>query len=168
MARALTLVALIAAACASRTVGEGGSEEPAPAVSKRSDAGSGGGAAESVQRTTHLALELSEVEERREPPRTRVFVDVTDETGARDREEIGVFEGECTEVSGQLEGEPMDPILGADCWHEDQGVKLRFVVRDWVLIVLRARVYSKDEDPYYDEHQRIELTKGSRVVTDFD
>jgi hypothetical protein len=156
------VTALIAfAACGGRTrsVGRGGAragstETPAP----------GGDGDAPPRRVLHLAIEVEPVEQAT-PPRSRVDLVTTDQTGATDRTEIGEFAGSCAETSAAHRADAMRPLLSVDCSGGDPEMLLRFVHRGSELIVLRARLFA-GEEPSYDEHTRIPLPTGVPVRTD--
>jgi hypothetical protein len=154
--------AAAAAGCGTRNVlgtpageGGGGGEAAAP------------GAPSAARRLAHVSIDLLPVD--RPPRRTRVHVVVTDETGAARPREVGVFDGECADVSVIARTERLRPLLGADCGAGGTRVLLRLVARDSSLILLRAVVTGDpSEEPEFDQLARIDLPSGTRVLTDLD
>lgn len=102
-----------------------------------------------------------------EPPTTRVVLQRTFETGAREPYELGTFEGACTVWTPGPD--PADPyaeraVTGIDCWHAGAGTRLRLVRQmSGELIVVRASVDEMAGDISYEEYDRIKIRPGARL-----
>lgn len=120
-----------------------------------------------VRKVTHIGLEYVSNESDPEKPSSRVSLIFTNETGARLREEIGMYDGGCSDVSRAARAEAMKPILGLDCWSGDSGVMLRFAHRKHKLYVVIAEVNRESPEPSYRPLRTIDLPLAP-VVTDYD
>jgi hypothetical protein len=101
-----------------------------------------------------------------DPPRNRVYLSLTDETGASTQTDLGVHDGSCTPWSpaeGTDDPYARDAILGLRCWHAGAGVVLRVVRRHGRLIVLRAPIDEYDDELHYEEARTVPLPAGADV-----
>jgi hypothetical protein len=102
-----------------------------------------------------------------EPPTTRVVLQRTFETGAREPYELGTFDGACT--VWKPAPDPNDPyaeraVTGIDCWHAGAGDRLRLVRQmGGELIVVRAQLDEMVDEISYEEYDRVKIRPGARL-----
>jgi hypothetical protein len=96
-----------------------------------------------------------------DPPRTKVFLAVTDETGASQSHPFGEFTGTCSDL-----GPKGDAKSVLQCWWAGQGVKLYVVVRGQDVVILRLDLdEAVPEDPMdRREIERITVAPGAVIM----
>jgi hypothetical protein len=96
-----------------------------------------------------------------EPPRTRAWLEVTDETGASQSFPIDTFDGNCSAEAGGAMG-----ALGTlRCWWAGAGANVIAVLRGPEIIILRQWVEKAAEEPLdYEELSRVTIAYGAKVV----
>jgi hypothetical protein len=155
--RLLFLCATFAIACGgSRSVGKGEDPKASPA---EHDAGP---EQPVVAKAIHVALEIYPPKEYEDPPKSRIVVVTTNETGSTERSRVGSFAGTCEDVSTAHRRDPMTPLLSADCTK----ALVRLVKKGDKLVILRAWV-AEDVDAFsFDPIGEVELPFGVPVTTD--
>lgn len=96
-----------------------------------------------------------------EPPKTRAWLEVTDETGAAQSFPIDTYVGNCSaEPGGEL------GALGTlRCWWAGAGANVIAVMRGPEIIVLRQWVEEGADEPFdYEELSRVTTAYGAKVV----
>ncbi|MCA9674216.1 MAG: hypothetical protein H6709_22980 [Kofleriaceae bacterium] len=150
-----TTVALmtVAAAC-------GGKDKGATAGPGAGSDTGGGGSTLTKQEVISFGTQLATAADA-DPPKTRVWLGLTDETGASQSFPIDTFTGTCSAE----EGGDMGALGTLRCWWAGAGVNLIAVARGAEVIVLRQWVEEQQDEPLdYEELQRIQVTYGAKVV----
>jgi hypothetical protein len=161
----LALAAAPLAACGSQAVAADEPTQPSAA----SGASPEGEATAPARQVVHVALELDDLMNVREPgaDQTRVSLITRDESGAQQRHVLGVFAGICTaaEVGGPEGGLAAAAIAGADCRGGARQTRVRVLHQADELVALRAWLDEDDDTfPSYEELQRVAVGAGAHVV----
>ena len=120
----------------------------------------GGGSTLTKQEVISFGTQLATAADA-DPPKTRVWLGLTDETGASQSFPIDTFTGTCSAE----EGGDMGALGTLRCWWAGAGVNLIAVARGAEVIVLRQWVEEQQDEPLdYEELQRIQVTYGAKVV----
>lgn len=170
-ARAALVLALLAgvivcvAGCGTRDVG-GGAKEPGDTTSATA---SGKSKPSGAVATLHMALEFAVQES--DPPQTQIDLVETNETGSSTRHNLGLFDGECKDMTAEVRREE-NVFLAFHCqpFGNQRGVLVHILNRRGRLILLRA--WLGTHKPTFDEFDQIgELPPyqgGASLSTDFD
>lgn len=96
-----------------------------------------------------------------ETPKTKVWMSVTDETGAAKSFPVDEIAATCTaETGGDL-----GAVGTLRCWYAGAGANYIAVARNQNLIILRQWTQEEDEEPAdYEELKQIPLPLGARVT----
>jgi hypothetical protein len=95
-----------------------------------------------------------------DPPQTRVFLEVTDETGAATSYPLGEVAATCSSESGG----DMGALGTLTCWYAGGGATFIAVARAGEVIVLRRWTDEGESDPAdYEEQHRVTIPVGSKV-----
>lgn len=157
------LCSVSAVACGSRSVG---SEEPSE---------SGGTVQEQYQQpvvASVLVVSMEFEQQASEPPTTQVSLIETNETGASTRHNLGVFDGECKDVTTDVRRSEPKVLLAFHCkpFENQRGVLVHIVARRSQLILLRAWLGSTK--PTFDEFDQIgelpPFPTGVPIKTEYD
>ncbi len=154
---AIPAFVLALAACGTRT--PGGAAGPGPTGT---GAGTGTASGAPLVKQTVVSFGTSAATGAGvEPPQTRVWLEVTDETGAAQSFPVDTFVGTCSAEIGGAMG-----ALGTlRCWWAGAGVNIVAVVRGPEIIVLRQWVEEQAEDEAdYEELSRVAITYGAKVA----
>lgn len=155
----------LALAMAAAALGCSGGGAPAAGGGDTSGAGGSGGPPALAKKVV-LALEIlpgAGPDEIDAGGAERIELVQTDETGSTERSDLGTYPGPCRDVSAELAGAPMDPLLGIVCTG-GEGLRLRLVRHGTDLVVLRA-LGATGDDLDFDEIRRIPLPPGAAVTT---
>jgi hypothetical protein len=95
-----------------------------------------------------------------DPPRTKVFLEVTDETGAATSYPLGEVAATCSSESGG----DMGALGTLTCWYAGGGATFIAVARRGEVIVLRRWTEEGESEPAgYEEQHRVTIPVGSKV-----
>jgi hypothetical protein len=95
-----------------------------------------------------------------DPPKTKVFLEVTDETGAATSYPIGEIDATCSSEGGG----DMGALSTLRCWYAGGGANFIAVARGGEIIVLRQWTdEGMEEAADYEEQQRVTIPVGSKV-----
>lgn len=98
------------------------------------------------------------------PPRQRVTVSLTDETGAAESIEVGEFVGGC--APSQVDA-PENAITALRCWYAGAGTVLQVFRQGGELVIVRAEIDEGGEEPSFEEYKRLPVAVGAVVVGSF-
>lgn len=119
----------------------------------------------------HMSLEFAAVP-REEPPQSQISLVETNEMGSNTRHNLGVFDGECKDVTVDVRATEPEVFLAFHCqpFAEQRGVLVHLLKRRGRIVLLRAWLGASK--PTFDEFDQIgELPpyrSGVPVVSDYD
>jgi hypothetical protein len=96
-----------------------------------------------------------------DPPKTKVWLSVTDETGAAKSFPVGEVDASCSAETGG----DMSAYGTLRCWYAGGGANFIVVERNGELIVLRQWTDEGLEEPTdYEELERVTVTAGAKIT----
>ncbi len=148
----LALLLLLAAACGGKTKGA----EPTESTGDPAEVDDG------VVRQVILSFGTESVGgPDADPPKTKVWLSVTDETGAAKSYPVGEVDASCSAETGG----DMSAFGTLRCWHAGGGATFITVVRGQELIVLRQWTDEGMEEPAdYEEQTRVIAAEGAKIT----
>lgn len=118
-----------------------------------------------------MSLEF-EVVPRQTPPQSEISLVETNEMGSNTRHNLGVFDGECKDVTVDVRASDPEVFLAFHCqpFGEQRGVLVHLLKRRGRIVLLRA--WLGESKPTFDEFDQIgELPpyrSGVPVISDYD
>lgn len=163
---ALPCVLALATACGGSRSVAGTEEPPGPAAEEAETKQE----VDKARAVLHIGLELESLPS--DPVTTQIDLVVTNETGANERHNLGVFDGKCKDATPAVRQTDPEVFLAFHCqpFGEQRGVLVHILHRRGRLVLLRA--WLGTHKPSFDEFDQIgelpPFPTGVPLRTDYD